>query len=99
MIRAYAIRELYEPLGDAKCTDTGAIFDIMAHTVVQHGLEEATAASLRLRGGTQDIRPLRVSAAPGDGTHLLEDRHLSELRHGWTASPGHLGRRAWTAPK
>lgn len=38
---AYAIRERYEPLADPKYTDTGAIFDIMAHTVVQHGLEHA----------------------------------------------------------
>lgn len=41
---AYAIRELYEPLGDPKYTDIGAIFDIMAHTVIQHGLELAIAA-------------------------------------------------------
>ncbi len=27
-----------------KYTDTGAIFDIMAHTVIQHGLEHANAA-------------------------------------------------------
>ena len=41
---AYAIRELYEPLGDPRYTDAGAIFDIMAHTVVQHGLSQASAA-------------------------------------------------------
>jgi len=41
---AYVIRELYEPLGDPKYIDAGAIFDIMAHTVVQHGLVQAGAA-------------------------------------------------------
>ena len=41
---AYVIRELYERLGDPKYTDAGAIFDIMAHTVVQHGMMEAGAA-------------------------------------------------------
>ena len=42
---AYALRELYESLGDPKYTDTGAIFDIMAHSVIQHGLELANVAS------------------------------------------------------
>jgi type I restriction enzyme R subunit len=41
---AYAIRELYEQLGDPKYTDKGAIFDIMAHTVIMKGLELAMAA-------------------------------------------------------
>ena len=41
---AFALRELYEQLGDPKYTDTGAIFDIMAYTVVQKGLELADAA-------------------------------------------------------
>lgn len=41
---AYAIRELYEQLGDPKYTDTGAIFDIMAYTVIQKGLELAESA-------------------------------------------------------
>ena len=41
---AYALRELYEQLGDPKYTDKGAIFDIMAYTVVQKGLELAEAA-------------------------------------------------------
>lgn len=36
---AYAVRELYEQLGDPKYTDDGAIFDIMAYTVIQKGLE------------------------------------------------------------
>ena len=41
---AYTIRSLYEPLGDPKYTDKGAIFDIMAFTVIQKGLEMAAAA-------------------------------------------------------
>jgi type I restriction enzyme, R subunit len=41
---AYALRELFESLGDPKYTDTGAIFDLMAHAVVQHGVEIAGAA-------------------------------------------------------
>ena len=41
---AYAIRELYEQLGGPKYTDTGAIFDIMAFTVIQKGLELAESA-------------------------------------------------------
>ncbi|KIU53303.1 restriction endonuclease subunit S [Pseudomonas putida] len=40
---AYALRELYEQLGDPKYTDRGAIFDIMAFTVIQKGLELAIA--------------------------------------------------------
>jgi type I restriction enzyme R subunit len=36
---AYLIRDLFEPLGDPKYTDKGAIFDIMAYTVIQKGLE------------------------------------------------------------
>ena len=38
---AYALRELYEQLGDPKYTDRGAIFDIMAYTVIEKGLEMA----------------------------------------------------------
>jgi type I restriction enzyme R subunit len=41
---AYAIRALYEQLGDPKYTARGAIFDIMAYTVIQKGLELADAA-------------------------------------------------------
>ena len=41
---AYVIRELYEPLGDPRYTDAGAIFDIMAYTVVQYGLAQAAVA-------------------------------------------------------
>ena len=40
---AYALRQLYEQLGDPKYTDKGAIFDIMAYTVIQKGLECAAA--------------------------------------------------------
>lgn len=36
---AYAMRALYEQLGDPKYTERGAIFDIMAYTVIQKGLE------------------------------------------------------------
>ena len=36
---AYSIRTLYDELGDSKYTDKGAIFDIMAFTVIQKGLE------------------------------------------------------------
>ena len=43
---AYALRELYEQLGDPKYTDKGAIFDIMAFTVIQTGLGMAGAMSL-----------------------------------------------------
>ena len=42
---AYALRELYEQLGDPKYTDKGAIFDIMAFTVIQTGLGMAGAMS------------------------------------------------------
>ena len=41
---AYVLRELYEQLGDQKYTDNGAIFDIMAYTVIQKGLELTQAA-------------------------------------------------------
>jgi len=41
---AFAIRELYEQLGDPKYTDSGAIFDIMALTVFDKGLELSMAA-------------------------------------------------------
>lgn len=41
---AYAVRALFEQLGDPKYTDQGAIFDIMAYTVIQKGLELADAA-------------------------------------------------------
>ena len=41
---AYTKRQRYESLVDPKYIDTGAIFDIMAHTVIQHGLELAEAA-------------------------------------------------------
>ena len=40
---AYVIRSLYEQLVDPKYTDPGAIFDIMAFTVIQKGLEIAAA--------------------------------------------------------
>lgn len=40
---AYALRELYEQLVDLKYTDKGAIFDIMAYTVIQKGLELSEA--------------------------------------------------------
>lgn len=40
---AYAIRELFEQLGDPKYTDKTGIFDIMALTVIQKGLESAEA--------------------------------------------------------
>jgi len=36
---AYAERELYEELGDPKYTDPGAIFDIMAITVIRQNLQ------------------------------------------------------------
>jgi type I restriction enzyme R subunit len=35
---AYAVRQLYEELGDPKYIEPGAIFDIMAYTVVQQHL-------------------------------------------------------------
>ena len=41
---AYVVRELYEQLGDPKYTEKGAIFDIMAFTVIQKGLELALAS-------------------------------------------------------
>jgi hypothetical protein len=41
---AYAERERYEELTDAKYIDPGAIFDIMAITVIRHNLQVATAA-------------------------------------------------------
>ncbi len=41
---AYVLRELYERVVDPKYIDLGAIFDIMAHTVIQQGLEKASAA-------------------------------------------------------
>ena len=41
---AYAVRALFEQLGDPKYTDKGAIFDIMAYTVIQKGLELQQAA-------------------------------------------------------
>lgn len=41
---AYALRALFEQLGDPKYTDQGAIFDIMAYTVIQKGLELVDAA-------------------------------------------------------
>ena len=41
---AYVLRELYEQLVDQKYTDNGAIFDIMAYTVIQKGLELTQAA-------------------------------------------------------
>lgn len=40
---AYAVRALFEPLADPKYTERGAIFDIMAFTVIQKGLELADA--------------------------------------------------------
>lgn len=41
---AYAIRLLYEQLADPKYTDKTGIFDIMAVTVIQKGLELAEAS-------------------------------------------------------
>ena len=41
---AYALRLLYEQLGDPKYTDKTGIFDIMALTVIQKGLELAEAS-------------------------------------------------------
>ncbi len=41
---AYALRELYEQLTDPKYIDRGAIFDIMAITVIQKGLKLAEAS-------------------------------------------------------
>lgn len=41
---AYALRLLYEQLGDPKYIDRGAIFDIMAYTVIQKGIELAESA-------------------------------------------------------
>ena len=41
---AYAERGRYDELADVKYTDLGAIFDIMALTVIQHNLEKASAA-------------------------------------------------------
>jgi type I restriction enzyme, R subunit len=40
---AYSVRALFEQLGDPKYTDQGAIFDIMAYTVIQKGLERAVS--------------------------------------------------------
>jgi type I restriction enzyme R subunit len=39
---AYAERGRYDELGDVKFTDPGAIFDIMAITVISHNLEPAS---------------------------------------------------------
>lgn len=41
---AYAERGRYDELADEKYTDTGAIFDIMAITVIQHNLHESLTA-------------------------------------------------------
>jgi len=41
---AYEIRERYEELGDPKYTEAGAIFDIMAYTVIHKNLDEFQAA-------------------------------------------------------
>jgi type I restriction enzyme R subunit len=41
---AYALRLLYEQLGDPKYTEKTGIFDIMAFTVIQKGLELAKAS-------------------------------------------------------
>jgi type I restriction enzyme R subunit len=41
---AYALRQLYEQLADPKYTDKTGIFDIMALTVIQKGLEMAEAS-------------------------------------------------------
>jgi type I restriction enzyme R subunit len=38
---AYAERGRYDELGEAKYTDPGAIFDIMAITVIERNLQEA----------------------------------------------------------
>lgn len=41
---AYAERELYDELTDPKYIETGAIFDIMAFTVIQRNLQETSAS-------------------------------------------------------
>ncbi|MET0621588.1 MAG: DEAD/DEAH box helicase family protein [Pyrinomonadaceae bacterium] len=41
---AYAERELYEELTDPKYIETGAIFDIMAFTIIQRNLHETSAS-------------------------------------------------------
>lgn len=41
---AYALRQLYEQLADPKYTDKTGIFDIMALTVIQKGLELSEAS-------------------------------------------------------
>jgi type I restriction enzyme R subunit len=38
---SYAVRQLFDELADPKYIETGAIFDIMAFTVVQHHLSDA----------------------------------------------------------
>lgn len=43
---AYAVRALFEPLADPKYTERGAIFDIMAFTVIQKGLEIAETCEI-----------------------------------------------------
>jgi len=40
---AYLLRDLFEQLGDPKHTDRGAIFDIMAFTIIQKALEQGEA--------------------------------------------------------
>ncbi len=40
---AHAERGRYDELGDTKYTDPGAIFDILAITVVERNLQEAAA--------------------------------------------------------
>ena len=42
---AYAVRALFEQFGDPKYTEPGAIFDIMAYTVIQKGLGRAVSMS------------------------------------------------------
>ena len=46
---AFALRELYEQLGDPKYTAAEVIFDIMAYTVIQRGLDLVDAAYLDMR--------------------------------------------------
>jgi hypothetical protein len=43
---AYAEHERYEELTDAKYIDPGAIFDIMAVTVIQQNLHSVAAAGV-----------------------------------------------------
>ena len=44
---AYAERGRYDELGDVKYTDPGAIFDIMANTVILRNLQSSVSAPAR----------------------------------------------------